>query len=146
MLRDQLGYLPDNILAKVDRASMAASLESRAPLLDHRIVEFAARVPLGQKVCEGRGKWLLRQVLHRYVPQSLVDRPKQGFEVPIDHWLRGPLHGWAADMLSPARLRRDGYLDDLMVERKLAEHRSGERNWHHHLWRAVMFQTWLEAQ
>jgi asparagine synthase (glutamine-hydrolysing) len=146
MLRDLVGYLPDNILAKVDRASMAASLESRAPLLDHRIAEFACRVPLAQKVRDGRGKWLLRQVLHRYVPESLVGRPKMGFEVPTDHWLRGPLREWASDLLSPARLRRDGYLDAGLIRRKLNEHVSGERNWRHHLWRAVMFQTWLDAQ
>jgi asparagine synthase (glutamine-hydrolysing) len=130
MLRDLLGYLPDNILAKVDRASMSASLESRAPLLDHR----------------RRGKWLLRQVLHKYVPKALVERPKMGFCVPIDHWLRGPLLGWASDVLNPDRLRSDGYLDAVQVGRKLAEHRSGERNWQHHLWRAAMFQTWLDAQ
>ncbi|HJZ58003.1 MAG TPA: asparagine synthase (glutamine-hydrolyzing) [Gemmataceae bacterium] len=146
MLRDLLRYLPDNILAKVDRASMAASLESRAPLLDHRIVEFACRVPLGMKIHQGRGKWLLRRALHRYVPPALVERPKMGFEVPIDHWLRGPLRDWASDLLSPARLGRDGFLDPRVVRKKLDEHVSGERNWHRHLWRAVVFQTWLEAR
>ena len=146
MLRDMIRYLPDNFLAKVDRASMAVSLESRAPLLDHRIAEFAARVPLKMKIKNGVGKWLLRRVLHRYVPPSLVDRPKMGFCVPIDHWLRGPLREWAGDVLAEDRLRRDGYLDPQAVGQKLAEHVSGERGWQLHLWRALMFQTWLDAQ
>jgi asparagine synthase (glutamine-hydrolysing) len=146
MLRDLVRYLPDNILAKVDRASMAVGLESRAPLLDHRVAEFAARVPLGLKVRDGRGKWILRQVLHRYVPPALVDRPKMGFEVPIGRWLRGPLKEWAADALAESRLRRDGYLDPRPVADKLADHLSGRGDWHRHLWRALMFQTWLETQ
>lgn len=146
MLHDLTIYLPDNILAKVDRASMGVSLESRAPLLDHRVVEFAWRVPLAMKVRDGKGKWLLRQVLYRHVPRELVERPKMGFCVPVGEWLRGPLHDWAAEHLAEDRLQRQGLLDSRPVRRKWEEHVRGGRNWQHHLWRVLMFQVWLDAQ
>jgi asparagine synthase (glutamine-hydrolysing) len=146
MYVDALTYLPDDIMVKVDRATMAVSLESRAPLLDHRLVELAWRLPLRARVRGGRGKWVLREVAYRHVPRALLDRPKQGFGVPIDSWLRGPLRAWADDLLSPERLRRGGLLDPAPIAAKWSEHRRGERNWHYHLWDVLMFEAWREAE
>ena len=144
MLKDSVTYLPDDILVKVDRASMAASLEARAPFLDHRVVEFAWQVPMAMKLRGGHGKWILRQLLKRYVPESLTNRPKMGFGIPIARWLRGPLSDWAIDLLNEKKIREDGYFNADIVTKKLTEHMKGQRNWHHQLWAILMFQQWLE--
>ncbi|MBL8379635.1 MAG: asparagine synthase (glutamine-hydrolyzing) [Burkholderiales bacterium] len=146
MLADLLGYLPDDILTKVDRATMAVSLESRAPFLDHRLVEFAFSLPLSLKIRGRSGKWLLRKVLERYVPTRLTDRPKMGFGVPIDAWLRGPLKPWAEALLDPARLTAEGWLEAAPLMQAWQEHQSGRQNHQHFLWNALMFQSWLEAR
>jgi asparagine synthase (glutamine-hydrolysing) len=142
MALDTVTYLPDVILAKLDRAAMAVSLESRVPFLDHRVVEFAWRVPLGLKIRNRQGKWILRQLLRRHVPRELTDRPKMGFTVPVGEWLRGPLREWAEDMLDEAALRRDGFFQPARVRELLREHLDGRQDRERQLWNLLMFQAW----
>ncbi len=146
MVLDALGYLPDDLCVKTDRATMAASLEARLPFLDHSIVEFAWSLPTALKIDGDTGKTVLREVLYRYVPRELVDRPKMGFEVPIGRWLSGRLKDWADDLLSEDRLRRQGLVNAKLIAGCWRDHRSGRKNWSTELWHALMFQAWLEAQ
>ncbi len=146
MYLDMVAYLPDDILVKLDRASMAVSLEARVPLLDHRVIEFAWRTPLSLKIRGGEGKWLLRQVLYNYVPRELVARRKQGFGMPIAEWLRGPLRDWAEALLDERRLRDEAFLDPRAVRQKWTEHLNRETRWDYELWTVLMFESWLQAQ
>lgn len=145
MLNDQVHFLPDHVLAKVDRAAMAVSLETRAPLLDHRVAEFAIRLPQALKLRDGQSKWLLRQVLYRYVPRALIERPKMGFTVPVGAWLRGPLRDWAEDLLDESQLRSGGLFDAAAVREKWLAHRAGRRDHAQALWNVLTVQQWLRA-
>lgn len=142
MAQDMRTYLPDDILCKVDRAAMAVSLETRVPFLDPDLLRTSARLPAHMKIRDGQGKWALRQILNQYVPRELIERPKAGFGIPVGEWLRGPLRGWAEDLLSEETLRRDGLIDPAPVRKAWVEHLSGQRDWTHRLWIVLMLMAW----
>jgi asparagine synthase (glutamine-hydrolysing) len=146
MLADALGYLPDDILCKVDRASMAVSLETRVPFLDHRVAAVATRVPIGMKISGGKGKLIIRKLLAGHVPPALTERPKAGFGIPVGEWIKGPLGEWAGDLLSESRLRSSGYFDPAAIRRRHEDHLAGRRDSSAALWTVLIFETWLDAQ
>lgn len=146
MAVDLMTYLPNNNLAKVDRASMANSLETRVPLLDHRIVDFAMSLPIEYKLRNGVDKWVLREVLYKYVPKKLIERPKMGFGVPLAEWLRGPLKEWCENLLNKKRLDEEGFFDSKIIRTKWKEHLEKKRNWQAQLWDVIVFQDWLDNQ
>jgi asparagine synthase (glutamine-hydrolysing) len=146
MMHDMIGYLPTDILTKVDRAAMSVSLETRVPFLDPKVIEFAMSLPIDFKIRKGVGKYVLREVLYKRVPQKLIDRPKMGFGVPLGEWLRGPLKEWAWALLDPYRLKREGYFHHNVILEKWEEHLSGKHDWHNQLWPVLMFQAWLENE
>ncbi len=141
---DAATYLPDDILTKVDRAAMATSLETRAPFLDHEVVEFSQRLPMHLRIQNGQGKHALRQILYKHVPKELIERPKMGFGIPIDSWLRGPLREWAEDLISPGRLERDGFFNVGQVRLAWNEHRLGTKDNQYRIWNILVFQSWLD--
>lgn len=146
MLQDAATYLQDDILAKVDRASMGVSLEVRVPILDHKVVEFALSVPVDMKIRRGKGKWLLREVLNRYIPKELTERQKMGFGVPVDKWIRLELRDWAESLINESRLEQEGFFNPQLVRKSWNEHLTGKRNWKRNLWNILMFQAWLEKE
>lgn len=146
MAVDSVTFLPDDILTKIDRAAMAVSLETRVPFLNKKIVEFAWRLPLDFKLKDGKGKWILREVLNKYVPKKLIERPKMGFATPIDSWLRGPLRDWAEELIDKRKIEEESILNPYLIRKKWREHLSGARNWQDHLWNILMFQQWLEHE
>jgi asparagine synthase (glutamine-hydrolysing) len=144
MLNDLLTYLPDDILCKVDRAGMAVSLESRIPFLDHDVFAFSSSLPLSFKINKGTSKWILREILKKYIPENLINRPKMGFGIPLEAWLKGPLKEWADDLLDEKVIIESGMLNPKVVRQKWEEHISGKRNWHYQLWAILMFQAWYK--
>lgn len=146
MLLDSLFYLPDNVLTKVDRASMGVSLEVRAPMLDHRLAEFAWQLPLNMKIRHNKGKWILREILYKYIPKHLIERPKSGFGVPMHAWLRGALRDWAEDLLDVHKIKQEGFLNASLIQEKWKTHLSGKKDFSAELWSVLMFQSWLYSQ
>jgi asparagine synthase (glutamine-hydrolysing) len=146
MYCDAVSYLPDDILAKVDRASMAVSLETRVPFLDHRVAELAARIPLPMKIRGGQGKHILRQLLYRELPPPLFDRPKAGFAIPVGDWIKGPLRPWAEDLFNPRAMAAEGWFDPKIVQRRWQDHLTGRRDSTPALWAILMFQSWLRDE
>lgn len=146
MYMDFMTYLPDDILVKVDRAAMFNSLETRIPFLDHRIIDLVWSMPISMKMRNAQTKWILRQVLYKYVPRELIERPKMGFGIPVGDWIRGPLRDWAEALLAESRLQQEGFFDERLIRIRWHEHLSGKRNWQHFLWIILMFQEWLEEQ
>ena len=144
MLLDSQTYLPDDILVKVDRAAMGVSLETRVPFLDHRVIEAAVQMPQHLKIRDGVGKWCLRELLYKRVPKRLIDRPKTGFGVPLDHWLRGDLRDWGETLLSKSRLTQTGYFNVDVIRKMWDEHQQGDRNWHYYLWDILTFESWRD--
>jgi len=145
MALDTVSYLPDDILVKLDRASMAVSLETRVPLLDHQVVELVWQIPFEYKLRHGETKWILRQLLYRHVPRELIDRPKMGFGVPIGSWLRGPLREWAEGLLDEGRIRDEGFFEPEPIRAAWLSHLAGSSGGEHRLWTVLMFQSWLET-
>jgi len=144
MALDFLTYLPDDILVKVDRASMASSLETRAPMLDHKLIEYVWKIPHSLKLRDGNGKWILRKILKKYIPEKLTERPKMGFGIPIESWLRGPLRDWTENLLEEKKLEEEGYFNSKLIRKKWRDHLHGKNNWHKQLWDILMFQAWNE--
>jgi asparagine synthase (glutamine-hydrolysing) len=146
MLLDSMTYLPDDILVKTDRAAMATSLETRAPFLNHKLLEYAWQIPQPLKLKKTQSKWILRQILYKYIPKKLVERPKVGFGVPIDSWLRGPLKDWAQALLDKTKLKNQGFFNPDSISIKWTEHLSGKKNWQYEIWSILMFQEWLSKK
>ena len=146
MYLDSISFLPDDILCKVDRAAMANSLETRAPFLDPKIIEFSSKIPLNMKIRDGQGKWALRQVLYRYLPKKLFERPKAGLSIPIEDWLRGPLKEWAENLINTKRIQNEGFFNSEYIRIIWEQHISKKYNWSTKLWSILMFQSWLERQ
>ena len=144
MILDLMHYLPNDILVKVDRAAMTSSLETRMPLLSHKLIEFAWKIPHNLKFRNGEGKWILKQILNKYVPKNLTNRSKRGFSIPLDNWLRGPLRDWAENLLNEKRLSHEGYFNHKLIRDKWSEHLSCKNNWQYDLWNVLMFQAWID--
>ena len=146
MAVDSVTYLPDDILTKIDRAAMAVSLETRVPFLNKEVIAFAWKLPLKYKFRDGKGKWVLREILNKYVPKKLVERPKMGFDMPIDSWLRGPLREWAEDLINEKKIEGRKHIKPVLVRKKWKEHLDGTNNWQDHLWNVLIFQQWLQNE
>ena len=144
MVTDFVTYLPDDILVKIDRAAMSLSLETRTPFLDHQLIEYVLKIPHSLKFKDGNGKWILKKILNQYVPKKFTARPKMGFAVPLDTWLRGPLRDWVENLINENRLKQEGYFNHSLIRKKWKEHLSGKKNWHSDLWDVLMFQAWID--